>query len=95
MCKKLIYLAVVLLMLAISVSVQAAVFSDDFETPRDYIAESLEGTGWDGFTGLGLNETANALNASIDRPGELYLESVNSYWWPPDSRARAQSEGRR
>jgi hypothetical protein len=89
------YLAVILLMLAISVSVQAAVFSDDFETPRDYLTETLEGTGWDGFTGLGLDETANALNASIDRPGELYLESVNSYWWPPDSRARAQSEGRR
>ena len=83
MCKKLIYLAVFLLMLAISVSVQAAVFSDDFETPRDYLTDSLEGIGWDGFIGLGLDETANALNASIDRPGELYLESVESFWWPP------------
>ncbi|MHC4169813.1 MAG: hypothetical protein ACYSWQ_22935, partial [Planctomycetota bacterium] len=86
MCKALSYLAVVLLMLAVSVSVQAAVFSDDFETARDYVAEGVQGTGWDGFVGLGPGETVDALNASIDRAGQLYLASTNAVWnapWDP------------
>jgi len=73
MCKKLIYLAVVLLTLAISVSVQADVFSDDFEMAHDYIAEGVQGTGWDWIVGLNPSETIDALNASIDRDGQLYL----------------------
>ena len=83
MCKKLIYLAVILLMLAISVSMQAAVFSDDFEKPRDYIAEGIQGTGWDGFVGLGPRETVDALNASVDRAGQLYLASTGALWHAP------------
>jgi len=83
MCKKLICLAVVLLMLAISVSMQAAVFSDDFEKPRDYIAEGVQGTGWDGFVGLGPRETVDALNASVDRAGQLYLASTGALWHAP------------
>jgi len=61
-------------------------FSDDFETPRDYLVDGVEGSPWDGFVGLDANETANAINASVDREGQLYLESVGAIYsedWNP------------
>jgi regulation of enolase protein 1 (concanavalin A-like superfamily) len=78
MCKKLVYLMCVPLLLAVSGAAQGAVFSDDFETAHDYLSDGVAGTSWDGFLGLGPGETANALNASLGRPGQLYLESVGS-----------------
>ncbi len=84
MCKRLPYLLCVPLVLIVAVAAQAAVFSDNFETAKDYLADGVTGTGWDGFLGLGAGETAAAINASIARPGQLYLESVgaalNSPW---------------
>jgi len=80
MCRKLICLICLVLMLATYTTLQAEVFSDDFETPYDYITEGVTKTGWDGFTGLGQSETVDALNASMDRAGQLYIESSNSWW---------------
>jgi hypothetical protein len=65
---------------------QAAEFYDDFNTPHDYIADGVAGTGWDGFVGLGAGETVDKLNASIDRAGQLYMESTSAVWanpWSP------------
>ncbi len=78
MCKKLVYLTCIPLVLAMSGAARGEVFSDDFETAHDYVTDGAEGTGWDGFLGLGAGETVNALNASLTRPGELYLESVGA-----------------
>lgn len=78
MCRELIYLICIPLILGMSGVAQADVFSDDFETAYDYISGGVEGTGWDGFLGLGPGETVNALNASFSRPGQLYLESVGA-----------------
>ncbi|MHC4165467.1 MAG: DUF1349 domain-containing protein [Planctomycetota bacterium] len=58
-------------------------FSDDFETPQDYIADGVGATGWDGFLGLDPNETVDALNASIDSAGQLYLASTNGSYGAP------------
>ncbi len=80
MCRRLLYLVSIILMLTAGTKVQAAVFSDDFETAHDYVADGVEGTGWDGFLGLGQQETVDALNASIDREGQLYIESSGSFW---------------
>ncbi len=67
-------------LLSMSGLTQAAVFSDDFDAVHDYLVDGVEGTGWDGFLGSGAGETVNALNASTDRPGALYIESANSFW---------------
>ena len=61
-------------------------FSDNFDTPHDYYWDGVAGTGWDGVVGLGAGETANAIDASYNRTGQLYLESTNSLWaegWDP------------
>jgi len=57
------------------------IFSDSFETPHNYIPGGTAGTGWDGFTGLGAGETVDALNASINRAGQLYIQSTNGWWY--------------
>jgi len=80
MCKKFICFIVISLALVLNTNIQADVFSDNFDIPRDYLTEGVEGTGWDGFLGLGTDETVDALNASIDRPGSLYIESNGSNW---------------
>ncbi len=80
MCKKLVSVLFLISIMVISTTVQAEVFTDNFDIPRDFLTEGIEGTGWDGFIGLGDNETVNALNASIDREGSLYIESENSWW---------------
>lgn len=58
---------------------QAEVFSDDFERARDYLTVGVTRSGWDGFLGKGPHETVDVLNASIDRPGQLYIASTFSY----------------
>jgi hypothetical protein len=92
MYKKQVYLAIILLMLAASTTVQAEVFTDDFETPYDYVAVAAEDLGriaqetiWDDFIGWMPGETVDALNASIDRPGQLYIASTNGAWDPFDN----------
>ena len=57
--------------------------SDDFETPHDFLADGVEGTFWDGFLGLGVSETADAINASMDRPGQLYMASTGALYHEP------------
>jgi hypothetical protein len=66
--------------LSMSGMAQAAVFSDSFDTVHDYLVDGVEGTGWDGFLGTGPGQTVSALNASLARPGALYMESANSFW---------------
>ncbi|MCP4449825.1 MAG: hypothetical protein GY809_00065, partial [Planctomycetes bacterium] len=69
-----------------SVPGYGVIFSDDFETAHDYVADGVDGTGWDGFVGLNPGETVDALNASIDRGGQLYLASTSAVWsgpWDP------------
>jgi regulation of enolase protein 1 (concanavalin A-like superfamily) len=81
--KRLSSLLCVALVLVQCSTTWAAVFSDNFETAHDYLAEGVAGTGWDGFLGLGPGETAAAINASTARPGQLYLESVGAALAPP------------
>jgi len=78
MCRKLMYLTCVSLVLLACSGARAAVFSDDFAVAHDYVANGVAGTGWDGFLGLGPGEKVNALNASMARAGQLYLESVGA-----------------
>ena len=84
MRRKLAYLIAASLVLMAGATVQAAVWTVNFDTPHDFLADGVEGTGWDGFVGLGPEETADAINASIDRPGQLYLQSANSSRWEPN-----------
>jgi regulation of enolase protein 1 (concanavalin A-like superfamily) len=80
------YAMVVSLLAVASATTQGGGFSDNFNTPHDYVAKGVAETGWDGFLGLGANETVTALNASIDRPGELSITSANGVWnapWTP------------
>ena len=51
-------------------------FVEDFEQPLDFLADGVGASGWDGFLGLGADETANALNASVTNAGQLYMESA-------------------
>ena len=64
-------------------AVRAGIFTDNFDTPHDFLADGIVGTGWDGFLGAAAGETASAINASMDRPGELYLASAGGYWSDP------------
>jgi len=83
MCKRLPYLFCVPWVLIVAVAAQAAVFSDNFATPHDFLANGVAGTSWDGFLGAGPGETASALNISTARPGQLFLESTGAYWHEP------------
>jgi hypothetical protein len=51
-------------------------FSDDFSTEVDYITE-----GPGAYSGI-LDGTIQALNASISRPGALYMSTANAVWDP-------------
>ena len=83
MCKKFVYLMSLVLVVGLSGAVQAYEFTDDFNTPRNYLTEGYYGTGWDGFIGLGPGETANAIQTNeVNHPGALYLESVAARWEP-------------
>lgn len=73
MCRKLVLWVSIL---AVTASVQAAGFSDDFETPVDYLAD-----GPGAYSGM-LTAGVNALDASISRPGALYMESTGASWDP-------------
>jgi len=64
MCKKFVYLMSLVLVVGLSGAVQAYEFTDDFNTPRNYLTEGYYGTGWDGFIGLGPGETANAIQTN-------------------------------
>jgi regulation of enolase protein 1 (concanavalin A-like superfamily) len=83
MCRKFIYSVSFILLLAVSTKVQAVMFSDEFEAPHDYITNGVEGTGWDGFLGLNPGETVDALNTSIDRAGQLFMESTGAFYHEP------------
>ena len=65
---------------------KVVVFSDDFETAHNYVADNVAGTGWDGYFGWLPGESVDALNANIDREGQLYIESSDGTWdapWDP------------
>ncbi len=85
MCREIILSILLVSMLTISApaQVQVIVFSDDFETPHDYVADNVEGTGWDGYYGWLPGETVDSLNASIDSAGQLYMSSTGGYWSDP------------
>ena len=72
MSKKLIVFVLVLSM--VGVVRAGVVFSDDFDTPHDYVSGGLGA-----YDGL-LNNGLAALDASTSRSGELYMESANSTW---------------
>ncbi len=56
---------------------------ESFDVARDLLTEGVEGTFWDGFLGLGENETVDALNVSIDREGQLYIQSTGAFFHEP------------
>jgi len=83
MSKKLICLIIFVLAPVVGAQTAIEFFSDDFETPHDYVADNVAGTGWDGYFGWLPGETVDTLNASIDREGQLYVESTNGFWSDP------------
>ncbi len=85
MYKRLICAILLVSVMAVSsqAQVQVVVFSDDFETPHDYLSNNVVGTGWDAYLGSGEGETVDALNSSIERAGQLYMASTNSWWSEP------------
>ncbi len=86
MCRRLIGRACIAAVLGMAGMAQAEVFSDNFDTPRDFLAKGVEGSGWDGFLGRGPGQTVASLNASGDRPGALYIASAGGLWdapWSP------------
>lgn len=65
-------------------TVDDGLFVDGFDAAHDYLNDGVGDTGWDGFVGLEWTETANAIDASISREGQLYLESeFNSRYQEP------------
>jgi hypothetical protein len=82
MCRKIVFLIILVLAQAAGAQTVVEFFSDDFETPHDYVANNVAGTGWDGYFGWLPGETVDALNASIERPGQLYMASTNGAWDP-------------
>jgi hypothetical protein len=83
MCKRLPCLLCIPLILIVAASAQAGVFTDTFDTPRDFLVDGVAGTGWDGFLGKATGETASALDASISRTGQLFLQSTGAFWHEP------------
>ncbi len=83
MCRTVVHCFCVSLLLAACGTVQGAVFSDGFETSHDFLADGVAGTSWDGFIGSDPGQTVAALNASMARPGQLYLESAGAYYHEP------------
>lgn len=82
MYRRLVYTTCIAVLLGLAGLAQAEVFSDNFDSARDYLVEGTEGTGWDGFIGRGANETVDSLNASKDRAGALFLKSTGARWEP-------------
>lgn len=83
MHKKPVALIVFLVIICFFSTASALYVTDDFGISHDYLTEGTAGTIWHGFLGLGEGETVDALNASIDRPGELYMASTNGTWSEP------------
>lgn len=85
MGRKLICLIILVFAPVAGAQTMVEYFSDDFETPHDYITEGAAGTGWDDYFGRLPGETVDALNASIDpaHPGQLYIASTGGYWHEP------------
>jgi hypothetical protein len=84
MYRKLICLIILVLAPVVNAQTVIEFFSDDFETPHDYIADGTAGTGWDDYFGRLPGETVDALNASMDpnHPGQLFMASTNGAWDP-------------
>ncbi|MBP7053505.1 MAG: discoidin domain-containing protein [Phycisphaerae bacterium] len=83
MSRELGYLVCIALLLCAAGGVRAGVFTDSFDTARDYLADGVGSTGWDGLIGGAAGETASAINASMDRSGQLFLQSSGAYWSEP------------
>lgn len=85
MSSKALCLISLVLALCMAGAVQAdyeETFTDDFSTAHDYKYGDVTGTGWDGMVGADVNETVDALNANINHPGELYIQSTGAMWEP-------------
>ena len=82
MYKQIVYLVAVAIVAAAGAVTQAGEWTEDFSKPHDFLTQGVEGTGWDGFIGLEAGQTANAINASIDADGQLYLASAGAMWAP-------------
>jgi len=86
MFRKLICLIILVLAPAAGAQTMLDFFSDDFETPHNYVADNVAGTGWDGYFGWLPGETVDDLNANMDREGQLYIASSDGTWdgpWDP------------
>jgi hypothetical protein len=83
MGRKLICLIIFVLAPVVSAQTVVEFFSDDFETPHDYITDGAAGTGWDDYFGRLASESIDALNANMDRAGQLYMQSSDGTWDAP------------
>lgn len=73
MCKKVIVFVSVLVLVE---TLQAAIFSDNFDTPRNYLTQ-----GPGAYSGI-LNGTIQTLDASTSRAGALFIQTANAVWDP-------------
>jgi hypothetical protein len=78
MKKTISILAVAGLVLALASASPAAVFTDNFDTPHNYLTDGLGA--YDGLLDGGGTVTINAMDASTSRAGELYIQSDGSSW---------------
>jgi hypothetical protein len=81
MWKKIIWFCAVALILTISTPSWSTVFTDDFNTPRNYITSTFPAGIWDGIEGT--SATTPRINANIsdvNGGGRLSLASANGYW---------------
>jgi hypothetical protein len=86
MSRKLICLIVLVMVPVAGAQTMVEYFSDDFETAHDYVANGAAGTGWDDYFGRLAGESVDALNANMDRAGQLYIQSSDGTWdapWDP------------
>ncbi len=89
MCRKFVLLGLLVTFLAFGTIAQAEeIFTDDFNTPHDYLVDIVIDTGWDGLIGLGEGETVDVLDANITNvnspnainTGALFIQSTGSNW---------------
>lgn len=76
MYRRCIGLISLVLVLMAGASAQAAKFTDSFDTPHDYLTEDLGA-----YAGM-LSAGIDVLDASITRPGALYMQTTGASWDP-------------
>ncbi|MBW8016383.1 MAG: DUF1349 domain-containing protein [Planctomycetes bacterium] len=76
--RNIMFIVVAGLVLALASASSAAIFTDNFDTPHNYLTDGLGA--YDGLLDGGGSVTMNVLETDPCRPGELYIATDNSMW---------------